>query len=219
MDKKSFSVSQSLVTISFILFGLIIIVSVNQTSDKLLSEGLISNDPNIHDPAIDIQDYISMHPAEVDNTDFPITPIKELHLTGSAPEIDLSQYYLTISGLVDANLSLTYREILTYPTISKVALLTCRNFFCDNAEWTGVPVQILLNKAGIKPNANQVVFNSADGYQVNLPLEEILRDDVFLAHTVNGQVLPKEHGFPLRLVVTGEFGSKWIKWVENIEIT
>jgi DMSO/TMAO reductase YedYZ molybdopterin-dependent catalytic subunit len=114
---------------------------------------------------------------------------------------------------------LRYEDILEYPTVSKVALLTCRNFFCDNAEWTGVPVLTLLNEAGIKPNANQVVFTATDGYQVNLPLEEILRDDVFLAHTVNGKILPKEHGFPLRLVVTGEFGSKWIKWVEHIEVT
>ena len=131
MDKKSEYVSQSVITISFILLGLIIIVSINQTNDTLLSEGLISANPTISDPSFDLQDYISMHPAEVDNTDFPITPIEEIHLTGSSPDIDVSQYHLTISGLTDANLSLTYEEILNYPTVSKVALLTCRNFFCQ----------------------------------------------------------------------------------------
>jgi DMSO/TMAO reductase YedYZ molybdopterin-dependent catalytic subunit len=218
MSKKSDNVSQVIASISFILLGLIIFLSLNQISDKPLSEGFIPPDQTIHDSAFDLQDFISMHPAEVNNRNFPITPIEELHITGSAPKIYSSHYHLTIDGLVNTPLILTYEELLAFPTVTNVALLTCRNFFCDNAEWTGVPVQTLLTNVSIKPGSNQVVFTAADGYQVTLPLEVMFRDDVFLAHTVNGQILPKEHGFPLRLVVTGEFGSKWIKWVERIEI-
>ena len=52
-----------------------------------------------------------------------------------------------------------------------------------------------------------------------LPLEKALSEGVFLAYAVNDQILPKEHGYPLRLVVTGEYGASWVKWVERIEVT
>jgi len=57
-----------------------------------------------------------------------------------------------------------------------------------------------------------------DKYRVILPLEVVQREGVFLAHTVNGLVLPEDHGFPLRLVVRGNYGHDWIKWVERIEV-
>ena len=163
-------------------------------------------------------DLSNLDPAEVDNSKLQITPTEDLHITGSAPEVDIAQYRLTIDGLVDTEVALPYGTLLTYPTVTRVVLLICPDFFADNAEWTGVPVTALLAEAGIKPEASQLVFHALDGYQTVLSLEKVQRDDVFLAHTVNGQILPREHGFPLRLVVTGEYGSAWVKWVERIEV-
>ena len=68
-------------------------------------------------------------------------------------------------------------------------------------------------------NRAQVSFYAIDGYQRTFPLAEVLRDGVFLALKVNGQVLPKEHGYPLRLVMEGKEGNNWIKWVNHIELT
>jgi sulfoxide reductase catalytic subunit YedY len=59
---------------------------------------------------------------------------------------------------------------------------------------------------------------AGDGYSQTLSLEDATADRVFLAHEVNGETLPAEHGYPLRLVVRHQYGSKWVKWVERIEV-
>ena len=77
----------------------------------------------------------------------------------------------------------------------------------------------LLAEAGIKPEASEVTFYALGSeYKVVLPLDIVQQDGVFLAHTVNGQVLPAEHGYPLRLVVRGNYGNDWIKWAKRIEL-
>ena len=164
-----------------------------------------------------------MNPAEVDNSDLPITPVEELHTTEpKSIEVDIEQYELTIDGKVRNQMSLTYEEILEYPTVTKVVLLICPGYFADNAEWTGVPVTTLLEEADVEPEASVVTFRGLDEgdvkYTQSFSLEEVQRDGVFLAHMVNGQVLPLEHGYPLRLVVEGDYGYRWVKWVEHIEV-
>jgi sulfoxide reductase catalytic subunit YedY len=166
----------------------------------------------------EIEDLIVSDPAEVENSSLPITPVERLHTTGVAPEVDIVNYRLTVDGLVEVQLTLTYDAIMEYPTVSKVVLLVCPDFFVDNAEWTGVPMTTLLSEVDIKPQATQVAFYALDGYKRVLPIEEVRQDGVFLAHTVNGQILPDEHGYPLRLVVKGKYGDVWVKWVEHIEV-
>lgn len=160
---------------------------------------------------------ITSDPAKVDNSKLPITSVEELNITGSPPDIDIVNYRLTVDGLVDSPLRLTYEEIMRYPTVTEVVLLICYGVFADNAEWTGVPVTTILAEAGVQPQASEVTFY-ADRYQVTFSLEEAQGDGVFLAHTVNGQILPKEHGYPIRLVAKGHYGSDWVKWVDRIEI-
>jgi sulfoxide reductase catalytic subunit YedY len=188
------------------------------TTQSPKSEEQMPSNPTTEEPTTELWSLVSANPAMVDNSNLPITPIDELHITGYTREIDVEQYRLNINGLVETEIALDYHMLLSYDTVTKVVLLICPDFFVDNAEWTGVPVTTLLAEAGIKPEASELVFDAADGYQRILPLEEIERSGVFLAHTVNGQVLPREHGFPLRLIVPGKYGSEWVKWVEHIEI-
>ena len=174
--------------------------------------------PPTEEPSTDLSYLKNSNPATVDNSDLPITPIEELHLTGVAPKVDITHYRLIVDGLVDTPLTLTYEAILAYPTVTEVVLLICPGVFVDNAEWTGVPVTTLLAEAGIKPEASEITFHSMDAYRVVMSLEEAQQEGVFLAHMVNGQVLPEEHGYPLRLVVRGKYGSRWAKWVERIQV-
>ena len=158
--------------------------------------------------------------ATFDNSKLPISPIEDLHVAGSGSKtVDIANYRLTVDGLVDKSLTLTYGEIMRYPTVTHVVLLVCPNFFADNAQWTGVLVSTLLAEAGVMPQAKQVTFYALDGYQRTLSLEEVQSDGVFLAYMVDGQVLPMEHGYPLRLVVKGVFGDSWVKWVDHIKIS
>ena len=207
------------------VLGLILLVSSCSPQREAItipspeSGGQITSEPAVKKSATDLSHLIWNNPADVDNSNLPITPTEEIHITGSAPEVDIAQYRLTIDGLVNTELTLTYDMLLTYPTVTNVALLICPGAFADNAEWTGVPLSTLLAEAGIKPEASQLAIYALDGYRMILPLEGIQRDGVFLAHTVNGEILPREHGFPLRLVVTGKVGSAWVKWIEHIEVS
>ena len=167
----------------------------------------------------DLSYLVDSDPAKVDNTDLPITPIEKLHVTGISPQVDVSQYRLTVTGLVNNPLSLTYETILSYPSVTATVLLICPGSFADNAEWTGVSVTTLLAEAGINPQATQITFYALDKYQRTLSLKEVQGEVVFLAYTVDNQILPIEHGYPLRLVVKGEYGSNWVKWVEGIVVT
>ena len=106
---------------------------------------------------------------------------------------------------------------MQYPTVTEVVLLNCPGVFTDNAEWTGVLVSTILAEAGVQPEAKDVSFYSGS-YQVTLSLEEVESEGFFLAHTVDGQILPTEHGYPLRLVAQGHPGSDWVKWVDCIEV-
>ena len=162
---------------------------------------------------------IGQHPSEVDNSLLPITPIEDLNHTGRPVEVDVDEYRLVIDGLVERPLSLTYEELLSRPQVSEVVLLICPGFFWDNAQWTGTPLAPLLEEAGLQEGAKNVRFHALDGYQSSLSLEEALAEGVFLAYQVNGETLPLEHGFPLRLVARHQFGGRWVKWLERIEVT
>jgi DMSO/TMAO reductase YedYZ molybdopterin-dependent catalytic subunit len=157
-------------------------------------------------------------PDSIDNSKFPITPVEALHLTALSPQIDMTKYQLLVDGLVNTPLSLGYDSVLKYPPVSEVVLLVCPGVFVDNAEWTGVPVKTLLAEAGVKPEATRVAFHAMDGFKYSLTLEEIQKDGVFLAYRVNGQILPADQGYPVRLVVKGRYGGIWLKWVDQLEV-
>jgi len=70
----------------------------------------------------------------------------------------------------------------------------------------------------VMQEASRVTLHALDGYSESFEMAEIVREGVFLAHTVNGQPLPPEHGYPIRLVVSGKYGARWVKWIERIEV-
>jgi DMSO/TMAO reductase YedYZ molybdopterin-dependent catalytic subunit len=153
-------------------------------------------------------------------TAIPLTPVDKLGLTGTPVEVDIATYRLVVDGLVERPLSLSYDELLAYPTVSQVLRLECPGFFVDWAEWTGPLVRTLLEEAGIKPEASTVKFYDGDEYPYTktLPLEQARRDDTLLAWKVNGVILPVEHGYPVRLAAGSELGSYWVKWLFRIEV-
>ena len=160
-----------------------------------------------------------MHPSEVDNSTLPISPVEKLHHTGSPQQYDIDTYRLQVEGLVDTPLSLSYEDLLSRPQVTETVLLICPGFFWDNAEWTGTPLSLILKEAGLTPEAAKVRLIAGDGYAQTLSLEDAMADGVFLAFEVNGETLPTDHGYPTRLVVRHQFGSKWVKWLEKIVVT
>jgi DMSO/TMAO reductase YedYZ molybdopterin-dependent catalytic subunit len=157
-------------------------------------------------------------PASVDNTGFPVTPIEDLNVTGNPQHIDMQQYRLAVTGSVDHPLSLDYDTLLSYPAVTQTVLLICPGAFVDNAQWTGVEVKTLLEQAGLKDGASKIYFVSEDGFSQTLTPDEAVKDGILLAYAVDGQTLPIEHGYPLRLVAKGHYGSVWVKWLAKIEV-
>lgn len=165
------------------------------------------------------RDLADANPAEVDNSQLPITPIDDIGVIGPSRDVDIATYELSVDGLVNNPLSLSYQDLLQRPTVTQAVLLVCPGFLAANPEWTGVPVSALLAETGIRPVATHIIFYSIDGSFRDFALADLTWDGLFLAHTVDGQILPNKHGYPLRLIQKGHYGASWLKWVNRISIT
>lgn len=145
-------------------------------------------------------------------------PATGLHMTGKPMTIDLNSYYLKISGLVEKPLQLNYEEIRCLPKVTAKPTLICPGFFMDTTTWSGVTIASLLEKAGVKKGAKQIVMVSADGYQTQVPIEDALDQQNFLAYEWMGQPVPVLHGFPIRAVFPQLDGNEWAKWLLEIRV-
>ncbi len=158
-------------------------------------------------------------PALVDNSNLPITPVDRLTLTGRPPKsVDIDSYRLTVSGLVKNTLDLTYQELLSFPSTTQVVLLICHESHVDNARWTGIPVSLLLEKAGVLDGAHEATVIALDRYSRTLPLDVLKKEGTFVAYKVNDETIPLKHGYPLRLVIKGMYGENWVKWLRQIDV-
>ncbi len=150
-----------------------------------------------------------------------ITPLEDFFVVdlGIKPKIDVAEWKLEVTGLVDNPLMLTYEDVLAFPSVTQVTHLQCvMAGFEGTGEWTGVPVKYILEEAGYSESTVSVIFYAADEYSSSIALEKALMEDTILAYKMNGVTLPAEHGYPLRLVLPGKLGYKWVKWIVKIEL-
>jgi DMSO/TMAO reductase YedYZ molybdopterin-dependent catalytic subunit len=147
-----------------------------------------------------------------------LDPATGLHVTGTAQVIDLATYRLVVNGAVDQELSLSYDDLRRFPKVTATPLLNCPGFFTDTTTWSGVPIKMILDMAGVRSDAQRITMKAADGYSISLALDETLNPDNFLAYEWMGQPLPVLHGFPLRAVVPSRYGSVWVKWLVEITV-
>jgi DMSO/TMAO reductase YedYZ molybdopterin-dependent catalytic subunit len=142
------------------------------------------------------------------------------------PQIDPARWRLDVTGLVDRPFSLTYDELLALDAVVQPVTLQCVSNevggdLVDNAVWQGVPLEVLLERAGVQAGATQIVGRSADRWTAGFPTD-VGRDGrvALVAYAMNGEPLPARHGFPARLVVAGLYGYvSATKWLTEIELT
>jgi hypothetical protein len=137
---------------------------------------------------------------------------------GPTPQFNASTYTLKIDGLVKQPFELNYTEIKSLPNVSEDVTLECVTGPSDRANWTGVTLKSLLDRAQANDTVIDVIFFCADGYSTSLTIGEASDPGVILAYGMNGVTLPADHGFPLRLVVPNNWGYKWAKWVTHIQL-
>lgn len=154
-----------------------------------------------------------------------ITPNDEFYVTSyrSPADVRVESWTLSVAGLVGRPLSLTYPELLARPLVKQIVTLECvgNGVAADSistAEWAGVPLNALLEEAGVQDGGVDVVFRAADGYSDSLPLSRVAQGDVLVAHQMNGVPLPRGHGFPARIIVPGIYGMKNVQWLTQIEV-
>jgi len=144
---------------------------------------------------------------------------KDLHETGIAQDVNILTWRLDVEGdRVGKPLSLTYRELKNMEMIKKEVVLVCPGVFTDTAEWEGVPLLDILEMARVAEDYAKVHIRGLDGYRSVLDRDSIDKHLIFLALKVNGVTLPKEHGYPVRLVAEDISGGKWVKWIKSIEV-
>src|SRR5215468_1459174 len=199
---------------------------------------VLSEDPlNLEMPFSTVDGFLTPTKSFYVRTHFPI------------PAIDRDAWWLHVEGEVEKPFAINFEQLMTLQSVTAPVTLECagnnRNFLepkvkgvqwrlgaVGTAEWTGVPLATLLDRAIPKPNACEVILEGADcgmleepksppgelKFARSIPLEKARRD-VLLAHKINGCDLPPEHGFPLRAIVPGWYAMASIKWLQRIIVT
>ncbi len=184
-----------------------------------------------------------------DQVDSFLTPMELFYIRSHfpTPKLELASYQLHVDGAVRNPFSLSYNELRDMPCETRVATLECagnsRVFLIPqaegaqwelgavgNAEWTGVPLGALLERAGMEEDACEVVFEGADrgtpkeqpippgpiSYARSLPRNKAIQQEVLIAYQMNGRDLPQDHGYPVRAIVPGHYGMASVKWLTRI---
>jgi DMSO/TMAO reductase YedYZ molybdopterin-dependent catalytic subunit len=165
------------------------------------------------------------------------------------PKLDRNAWWLHVEGEVEKTFAINYEELLNMESLTVPVTLECagnnRDFLepkvkgvqwglgaVGTAEWTGVPLSVLLDRAVVRPNAREVILEGADcgiledpksppgtlRFSRSIPLEKARRD-VLLAYRMNGKDLPAEHGFPVRAIVPGWYAMASIKWLQRVIVS
>lgn len=130
-----------------------------------------------------------------------------------------NEWNLRIEGRVTMPGTYTLSELKSLPARTQITRHTCEEGWSAIAEWTGVPLSILLSRAGILPTARYVNFYAYDGYMESIDLSDALHPQTILAYGMNGSPLPVAHGAPIRLRVETQIGYKSVKYIERIVIS
>ena len=178
-----------------------------------------------------------------------LTPTEQFYIRShfEAPELNTSEYRLKIGGAVTKEVSFTYSELREMPSETRIVTLECAGNSrihltppaegvqwglgaVSTAEWTGVPLRHLIERAGLEEDACEIVFGGADrgipkekptppdaiSYSRSLSVRKAIAPEVLVAYAMNGHELTVNHGYPVRLIVPGHYGMASVKWLTGI---
>jgi sulfoxide reductase catalytic subunit YedY len=162
------------------------------------------------------------NPALLDTRNLEPTPLKDFQIMGdSSYGVNINTWRLEVAGRVKKPLNLSYSQISDLPSFERNVLLICPGFFANHGRWKGISLAPLIEQAQMKNDVTHVTFSASSDVGDNeesFPIADVVSDRVFLAHGVNGQPLPMKHGFPLRVVAEGYYGSFWVKYVTRVSL-
>ncbi|MGI8939928.1 MAG: molybdopterin-dependent oxidoreductase [Iamia sp.] len=181
--------------------------------------------PKPVEPLPPISDAVAINPPGVAPFTTPNPDFYRIDINLTTPQVKTEGYELTVKGMVEKELTISWEDIIDRDLNEYDITLTCVSNqiggnLVGNARWLGFPLKELLDEAGVQDGADQVVGRSVDDYTGGFPLEAAYDRDAIVAIGMNGEPLPISHGFPVRLVTPGIYGYlSAIKWLKEIEIT
>ncbi|MGH2447178.1 MAG: molybdopterin-dependent oxidoreductase [Chloroflexota bacterium] len=154
-----------------------------------------------------------------------VTPTRKFYVMDKVlqyPDVVLDDWRLRLTDERGRSRSMTFHDLSRLPRRDTYVTLECVNNpvggpLIGNALWTGVPLMSLLG--GATARSGTVTFSAADGYQETMPLATLARSRAMLIYGMNGDLLPREHGFPARLIVPGMYGYHSVKWLTGVQAT
>lgn len=136
---------------------------------------------------------------------------------GTATE---ANWRLRVYGEVEKPVVLSYEELLQLDQVDVTCDIHCvTGWTLLDSRWTGVRLSTIVDSVKPRKNAGFVIFEAAAGYSSNVPISEIRKDNVILAHSLFGEKLPQAHGAPVRVVVPDRYFYKSAKWIEAVKLT
>jgi DMSO/TMAO reductase YedYZ molybdopterin-dependent catalytic subunit len=151
----------------------------------------------------------------------PIGQFYNVDIAEFEPELPSEDWELTITGEVGEDRTVTFEELIEMPVENRHITLRCvgedlNGRKLDNAVWTGTPIKPLLDEVDPESACGCVMLRAEDGYFVEFPVEAL--EDAFIAWGMNGEPLPQQHGYPVRVLVPGHWGETNVKWLTEIEL-
>jgi DMSO/TMAO reductase YedYZ molybdopterin-dependent catalytic subunit len=156
----------------------------------------------------------------------PITPTERFYTVTKNvvdPDVVRDIWRLEVGGHVDNALSLSFDDLKQFEQIDQETTLVCISNrigagLFSNANWKGVRLRDVLEAAGIREGAHETVLTGADAYRDTFPIEKALEETTLLVYEINGEPLPRVHGYPVRAIVPGMFGEKNVKWITRVDV-
>ncbi|PZU33332.1 MAG: oxidoreductase [Microbacterium sp.] len=225
MDRRAFFRTTAIAGVSAVLLGVgARIVSATTSSITAVRQALSLPAPR---SKVTIPDGAQL---DIPGISPLITPNADFYRVDTAltvPEVDPATWRLVIDGMVDKRVELGFDDLLAMGLDEYAVTMTCVSNevggnLLGNAIWLGVPVRDVLALAGPQAGADMVLSRSVDGFTASTPLEALTDDglDAILAVGMNGEPLPLEHGFPVRMVVPGLYGYvSATKWLTELKVT
>jgi len=199
-----------LISLILILILILLVGCATQTADQM-QEADVDQEQVKKLKEVEVREYEGKELDSVGN-------VRDVSIKGPQ-DIDIENYRLEITGLVEEPLSLTYEEVLAHQKYSKVVRIFCTMGWDATVLWEGVLVKDLINQAKPTNKANTVIFHAADGYTTSHSLFYINEKDIIMADKINNVTLPDSQGFPFMLVAEDKWGYKWVKWITKIELS
>lgn len=153
-----------------------------------------------------------------------VTPRGQFYIMDAVlqyPELGPPNWQLTMDGAVERPAAFDYESLQRLPRVNRYITMECVDNpvggrLISNALWTGVPIRHLLDVVGAR--GDTVVFHGADTYPESTSMRELIDRSAIIAYGMNGESLPREHGYPARLVLPGIYGFKSVKWLIRLEV-